>query len=126
MSSILFSPNTNVFTRAEICETLHINTEAISDKYLGLATLVGTDKSECFLNFVKRIIQRTNVGKISFCPLIGNKYVESGCPRNPNLCYVGISNTKRSMGTFGSLPARALPKYWISLERMVLLWCGTK
>jgi hypothetical protein len=42
-SSILFSPNTNVFVRAEMCEILHINTEAILDKYLGLSYLVGAD-----------------------------------------------------------------------------------
>jgi hypothetical protein len=59
-SSIFFSPNTNVLVRAEICETLHINTEAISDKYLGLPALVGAEKSECFLHFVERIIQRIN------------------------------------------------------------------
>jgi hypothetical protein len=57
-SSIYFSPNTNVVMRAEICETLHIDTEAISDKYLGLPALVGADRSDCFIHFVERIIQR--------------------------------------------------------------------
>jgi hypothetical protein len=46
--------------RAEMCETLHINTEAISDKYLGLPAIVGADMNECFLHFVERIIQRIN------------------------------------------------------------------
>jgi hypothetical protein len=59
-SSIFFSPNTNVLARAEICQTLHIDTEAISDKYLGLPTIVGADISDCFLHFVERIIQRIN------------------------------------------------------------------
>jgi hypothetical protein len=40
-SSIFFSPNTNVLLRAKICQALHITTEAISDKYLGLPALVG-------------------------------------------------------------------------------------
>jgi hypothetical protein len=35
-SSIYFSPNTSVLLRAEICDTLHTDTEALSDKYLGL------------------------------------------------------------------------------------------
>ena len=35
-SSVFFSPNTSVVTRAEICQELHIDTEALSDKYLGL------------------------------------------------------------------------------------------
>jgi hypothetical protein len=55
-SSIFFSPNTNVLIRAEICQALHIDTEAISDKYLGLPAIVGADRSDCFLHFVERII----------------------------------------------------------------------
>lgn len=58
-----FSPNTNVLLRAEICEALHIDTEALSDKYLGLPALVGADRSDCFLHFVERIIQRINSWK---------------------------------------------------------------
>jgi hypothetical protein len=46
--------------RAEICEALHIDTEALSDKYLGLPALVGADKSDCFEHFIERIIQRIN------------------------------------------------------------------
>jgi hypothetical protein len=59
-SSIFFSPNTNVLVRAEICETLHIVSEALSDKYLGLPALVGADKSDCFEHFIDRIIQKIN------------------------------------------------------------------
>jgi hypothetical protein len=59
-SSIFFSPNTNVLARVEICEALHITTEAISDKYLGLPALVGADRSDCFEHFIERIIQRIN------------------------------------------------------------------
>jgi hypothetical protein len=44
--------------RLEVCNTLHINTEALSDKYLGLPALVGADRSDCFLHFIERIIQR--------------------------------------------------------------------
>jgi hypothetical protein len=59
-SSIYFSPNTNALVRAEICEALHIDTEALSDKYIGLPALVGEDRSDCFLHFVERIIDRIN------------------------------------------------------------------
>jgi hypothetical protein len=59
-SSIFFSPNTNALARAEICEALHITTEAISDKYLGLPALVGADRSDSFEHFIERIIQRIN------------------------------------------------------------------
>jgi hypothetical protein len=38
-----------VLLRAEICEALHIDTEALSDKYLGLPVIVGADRSDCFI-----------------------------------------------------------------------------
>jgi hypothetical protein len=59
-SSIYFSPNTNVLLRAEICEALNIDTEALSDKYLGLPAIVGADRSDCFEHFIERIIQCIN------------------------------------------------------------------
>jgi hypothetical protein len=62
-SSIFFSPNTNVILRAEICEALHIDTEALLDKYLRLPALVGADRSDCFKHFIERIIQRINCWK---------------------------------------------------------------
>jgi hypothetical protein len=62
-SSIFFSPNTNALTKAEICDTLHIDTEALSDKYLGLPALVGANRSDCFEHFIERIIQRNNAWK---------------------------------------------------------------
>jgi hypothetical protein len=55
-SSIFFSPNTNVLLRSEICETLHIDTEALSDKYLGLPAIVGLDRSDSFEHLIERII----------------------------------------------------------------------
>jgi hypothetical protein len=59
-SSIYFSPNTNALLRAEICTTLHIDIEALSDMYLGLPALVGADRSDCFEHFIEQIIQRIN------------------------------------------------------------------
>jgi hypothetical protein len=38
--SIFFLPNTNSLLTAEICEALHIDTEALSDKYLGFQLLL--------------------------------------------------------------------------------------
>jgi hypothetical protein len=58
--SIFLSSNTNALLRAEICETLHIDTEALSGKYLGLLALVGADRSDCFEHFIERIIHRIN------------------------------------------------------------------
>ena len=57
-SSIFFSPNTSVVSKAEISQILHIDTEALSDKYLGLPAIVGADKSDCFRHFVERIKER--------------------------------------------------------------------
>jgi hypothetical protein len=39
---------------------VHIDTEALSDKYLGLPALVGEDRSDYFKHFIERIIQRIN------------------------------------------------------------------
>jgi hypothetical protein len=72
-SSIFFSPNTNVLLRSEICEALHINTEALSDKYLGLLALVGADRSDCFEHFIERIIQRINGWKEKMLSIGGKK-----------------------------------------------------
>ena len=57
-SIYIFSPNTSVVSRAEVCEILHINTEALADKYLGLLALVGGDRSDCFRHLVERIKER--------------------------------------------------------------------
>jgi hypothetical protein len=57
-SSIFFSPNTTVEVREDMCNILDINTEALSDKYLGLPALVGADRSDCFMHFVERVLQR--------------------------------------------------------------------
>jgi hypothetical protein len=92
-SSIFFSPNTNVLLRAEICEALHIDTEALSDKYLGLPALVGADRSDCFKHFIERIIQRINGWKEK---LQGNSSKGSGTSHS-SICYVGLLNSERGM-----------------------------
>jgi ribonuclease HI len=72
-SSIFFSPNTNALLRSEICTMLHIDTEALSDKYLGLPALVGADRSDCFKHFIERIIQRINGWKEKLLSLGGKE-----------------------------------------------------
>jgi hypothetical protein len=57
-SSIYFSPNTDVNVKVDMCDILHIDTEAIYDKYLGLPALVGAYWSDCFMHFDERILQR--------------------------------------------------------------------
>jgi hypothetical protein len=57
-SSVFFSPNTHVDVKVQICNTLNISTEALSDKYLGLLAIVDADRSDCFLHFVERVLQR--------------------------------------------------------------------
>jgi ribonuclease HI len=58
-SSIFFSPNTEVETKVEVCETLNIMTESLTDKYLGLPALVGADRSDCFQYLVDRVRGKT-------------------------------------------------------------------
>ena len=45
-------------TKAEICQELDINTEALSDKYLGLPTMVCADRSDCYKHLRDRVMQR--------------------------------------------------------------------
>ena len=70
-SSIFFSPNIHVDARVEICNTLNIDLEALSDKYLGLLALVGADRSDCFLHLVERIMQRLKGWKEKFLSMGG-------------------------------------------------------
>lgn len=57
-SSIFFSPSTPATSRAEICQELHIDTKALSDRYLGVLALVGVNISDCFRHFYERIKER--------------------------------------------------------------------
>ena len=57
-SSIFFSPNTKVEIREQLCITLNIMTEALSDKYLGLPANVGVDKTDCFQFLIERIVKK--------------------------------------------------------------------
>ena len=57
-SSIFFSPNTKVEDKAHICTILNIMTEALNDKYLGLPSNVGMDKSDCFQFLIDRIVMK--------------------------------------------------------------------
>jgi hypothetical protein len=57
-SSVFFSPNAHVDVKVQVCNILNINTEALSDKYLGLPIIIGADRSDYFLHFVERVLQR--------------------------------------------------------------------
>ena len=57
-SSIFFSPCTSVDTRVQVCTTLNILTEAITDKYLGLPPIVGVDRTDCFQHLIDRVCSR--------------------------------------------------------------------
>uniref|UniRef100_A0A8I6YQZ6 Reverse transcriptase domain-containing protein n=1 Tax=Hordeum vulgare subsp. vulgare TaxID=112509 RepID=A0A8I6YQZ6_HORVV len=57
-SAIFFSPCTPAQIRAEVCTTLNIMAEAVSDKYLGLPPIVGVDRSGCFQHLVERVLSR--------------------------------------------------------------------
>jgi hypothetical protein len=54
-SSVYFSPNTGAEVREEVCTILDIMTEAISDRYLGLPSIVGADRTDCFKYLVERV-----------------------------------------------------------------------
>lgn len=56
----VFSGNTDVEVKAQVCQILNVMTESLSDKYLGLPALVGADKSDSFWHLVERV--RTRIG----------------------------------------------------------------
>ena len=52
------SPNTNVNTRENVCKELNILTKPLSDTYVGLSTMVGVGRSDCFQHLFDRVCQR--------------------------------------------------------------------
>ena len=72
-SSIFFSGNTEVEVKAEVCETLNIMTESLSDRYLGLPAMVGTDGSDCFRHLIDRVNGRINGWKEKLLSLGGKE-----------------------------------------------------
>ena len=44
----------------EVCNLLNIVTESLTDKYLGLPSLVGVDRSDCFQHLIERVCTRIN------------------------------------------------------------------
>jgi hypothetical protein len=53
--SIYFSPNVDVDLKVEICTKLNIMTEAISEKYLGLPSMVGLDKVKVLCTLLREL-----------------------------------------------------------------------
>lgn len=53
--SIFFSPNTNVEVKAAVCQILNTMTEYLLDKYLGLPSMIGVDRVDCFKHLIGRI-----------------------------------------------------------------------
>ena len=58
--SIFFSPNTHVEVKAEIRQILNIMKESLSDKYLGLPSMIGVDRVNCFKHLIERIQKLVN------------------------------------------------------------------
>ena len=58
--AFFFSSNTEANVKLEVCEVQNIMTESLNDKYLGLPTLVGADRSDCFRHLIDRVISRIN------------------------------------------------------------------
>ncbi|XP_030479434.1 uncharacterized protein LOC115696684 [Cannabis sativa] len=59
-SSIFFSPNTDIATRASICSTLHMSEALEGSFYLGLPNIIGRNKN-AVLGFIKnKVISRIN------------------------------------------------------------------
>jgi hypothetical protein len=64
--SIFFGPNVDVEVKGQFCEELNITIEAVSDKYLGLLSMVGLDRTDSFIYLLERIIERLEGWKERF------------------------------------------------------------
>ena len=54
----VFSPNTRVEMKEQICSSLNIMTKALSDTYLGLPSTMGLDRTDCFQFLIERVVKR--------------------------------------------------------------------
>ena len=93
-SSNFFSPNTGVLVREGVCGILDILTEALTDKYLGLPTMVGVDRSDCFQHLVDRVCQRLRMEGKDTISTRQRNFGEIGGTSNPFLCHVGLQITQ--------------------------------
>ena len=72
-SCIFFSPNTSVDVKARVCTILNILTESLTDKYLGLPTHVGAERTDCFQYLIDRVCQRIEGWKEKILSLGGKE-----------------------------------------------------
>ena len=73
--SIYFCPNTGVSVREDICGELNILTQSLSNTYLGLPTMVGVDKSDCFEHLIDRVCQRLKGWKEKVLSMQGKEFL---------------------------------------------------
>lgn len=71
IKNTLPQPSPRLNLRGNICNILNINTEAISEKYLGLLTLVGATKVIAFLHLLEMILQRLMGWKDKLLSIVG-------------------------------------------------------
>lgn len=90
-SSIFFSPNTAVRVREDVCRELNIVTEALSDTYLGLPTMVGIDRTYCFQHLIDRVCKCLKGWKEKKIVNTGKRnYGEICGPSNSFLCHANV------------------------------------
>jgi hypothetical protein len=66
-------------------------TEAIAEKYLGLPSMIGLDKSESFMYLLERIIERLKrLERINLITGWEGNYPKSNYSINSGLCYGGV------------------------------------
>lgn len=78
--------------RANICAHLNIDNEALSDRYLGLPTLVGIDRSDSFKHLVERIIQRKNGWKKKNLSIAGKETLLNAIAQAIPVYAMGVLN----------------------------------
>jgi hypothetical protein len=59
--------------KADMCEVMNTMIESLNDKYLGLPTMVGVDRSNCFCHLIDRVNSRINGWKEKLLSLGGKE-----------------------------------------------------
>jgi hypothetical protein len=83
--------------KVDICTKLNILAEAISDKYLGLPTMIGLDKSDSFLYLLEKIIERLKRWKGKILSMGGKELLLKAIMQSIPLFAVGVFKLQRIM-----------------------------
>jgi hypothetical protein len=108
-STVLFSRNTNVHRKAEVCRLLHITRETLNERYLRLPAQVGRSKSGTFAYIKDRIWQRIQGWKEKFLSWAGKEILIKAVAQAIPTFAMGCFNLTKS---FCDKVSKMICRYW--------------